>query len=294
MKTSLSNKLFFCAAVLAVGILGQTTAQAQIGGVPLWTNTYNGPANGDDQARAMAVDSGGNVLVTGSSSGSGSGLDYATIKYSAAGVPLWTNLCSGPGNGNDQARAVVVDASGDVFVTGSSTGAVSGLDYATIKYSATGVPLWTNRYNGPANGDDQATAMAADSSGNVFVAGSSAGSGSGLDYVTIKYSGAGVALWTNVYNGTGNGDDEARGVAVDGGGNVFVTGRSVGTNFGASDYATIAYSGAGVPLCQCKLGCFAKPQPHQRHVQLQRSQLDELSRPQLPHPLAVGRATRLK
>ena len=51
----------------------------------------------------MAVDGNNNVIVTGYSSGSGSSYDYATIKYSSAGVPLWTNRYNGPGNGSDYA-----------------------------------------------------------------------------------------------------------------------------------------------------------------------------------------------
>ena len=63
------------------------------------------------------------------------------------------------------------------------------------------MPLWTNRYNGPANSYDAATAVAVDASGNVFVTGVMT---AGIDYATIAYSGAGVPLWTNRYNGPGN------------------------------------------------------------------------------------------
>src|SRR5215472_16090371 len=98
------RKSFYCgylAASLAlgawVGYCPQTFAQV---GTPMWTNRYNGPANGDDQANAIAVDSSGNVFVTGVSAGSGGGTDYATIKYSNAGVPKWTNRYNGPGNGS--------------------------------------------------------------------------------------------------------------------------------------------------------------------------------------------------
>ncbi len=212
-------------------------------GVPLWTNRYNGPANGYHQAYAVAVDASGNVFVTGDSTGSGGNYDYATIAYSGSGVPLWTNRYNGPENGNDLARALAVDASGNVFVTGYSyDGSGGNEDYATIAYSGAGVPLWTNRYNGPENYPDIAKAVAVDGSGNVFVTGSSFGSGGGYDHATIAYSGTGVPLWTNRYNGPDNNDDQANAVAVDGNGNVFVTGSSGG------DYATIAYSGAGVPL----------------------------------------------
>lgn len=42
---------------------------------------YNGPGNGVDEAHALAVDSGGNVYVTGKSAGDGTSFDFATIKY---------------------------------------------------------------------------------------------------------------------------------------------------------------------------------------------------------------------
>jgi uncharacterized delta-60 repeat protein len=216
-------------------------------GVALWTNRYNGPGNLSDLAYAVAVDASNNVIVTGASTGSGLYYDYATIKYSSAGVPLWTNRYTGPGNANGQANSVAVDGSNDIIVTGYSTGSGSGYDYATIKYSSAGVPLWTNRYNGPGNGDDEAVAVASDASNNVVVTGFSNGGGSSYDYATLKYSSAGVPLWTNRYNGPGNGPDEATAVAVDGSNNVLVTGYSTNSASGY-DYATLKYSSAGVPL----------------------------------------------
>ena len=113
-------------------------------------------------------------------------------------------------------------------------------------HGQTAVQAWVQRYNGPGNSGDFANAVAVDGSGNVFVTGLSIGSGNSFDYATIKYSGAGVALWTNRYNGPGNNDDEAHAMAVDGSGNVFVTGRSIASGSLYDDYATIAYSGAGV------------------------------------------------
>ena len=216
------------------------TIEYSSAGVPLWTNRYNGSGNGNDIAVAVAVDGSNNVIVTGWSMGSGSTNDYATIKYSGAGVPLWTNRYNGPGNGDDEAWGVAVDGNNDVIVTGYSIGTGSGYDYATIKYSSAGVPLWTNRYNGPGNGDDVAKKVAVDGSNNVIVTGYSVGSGTTNDYTTIKYSSAGVPLWTKRYNGPGNGDDKAYGVALDYCGNVIVTGGSLGSG-GSNDFATVKY-----------------------------------------------------
>jgi len=109
-----------------------------------WVRRYNGPGNGDHQATALAVDGSNNVIVTGYSTGSGSDWDYATIKYSSAGVPLWTNRYNGPGGGDDQANAVAVDRSGNVVVIGNSTGSGVDSDFATIKCTCVPELVMTN------------------------------------------------------------------------------------------------------------------------------------------------------
>jgi beta-propeller repeat-containing protein len=216
-------------------------------GLPLWTNGYHGPASRANFPAAIAVDRDGNVFVTGSSDVPP--FDYATIKYSNTGQPLWKNLYDGPAHGNDYGSAIAVDGGGDAFVTGGS-GGVAGFDLATIKYSNAGVPLWTNRYR--TDGGISAN-MAVDRDGNVFVTGDSLASNGSEDFATIKYSNAGLLLWTRRYNGPGNSSDiPSGGIAVDSAGNVFVTGRSINRNINYDerffDYATVAYSNTGVPL----------------------------------------------
>ena len=212
-----------------------------------WTMRYNGPGNGDDFPRALAVDAQGNVYVTGYSYGVGSGYDYATIKYSPSGELLWAKRYSGPGHGGDVANALAVDAQGNVYVTGYSTGLSSWEDYATIKYSPNGERLWVRRYNGPGNGWDDARALAVDAQGNVYVTGSSMRVGYVEDYATIKYSPNGDPLWVRRYNGPGNGTDYAWALALDAEGSVYVTGHSsrVGSYY---DCATIKYSPNGERL----------------------------------------------
>src|SRR5439155_24833982 len=164
--------------------------------------------------------------------------DYATIKYSGAGVALWTNRYDGPGNGADNAVALATDSGGNVFVTGTSLGGF--YDYATVAYSSTGMPLWTNRYHGPGTGENHASAIAVDRNGNVIVTGDSPDGydSTTLHYATVAYSNQGIGLWTNRYNGPGISRDCATAIAVDRSGNVFVTG---GSETPSGDYATVAY-----------------------------------------------------
>jgi hypothetical protein len=97
-----------------------------------WVQRYGGHGSRDDSPRAVAMDGAGNVIVTGSSYGASSSPDFATIKYSGAGVPLWTNRYHGL---NDSAIAVAVDEDDNVVVSGI---------FATIKYLSSGTAVWTN------------------------------------------------------------------------------------------------------------------------------------------------------
>jgi uncharacterized delta-60 repeat protein len=211
-----------------------------------WVASYNGPVNGSDSGVTIAVDSTGNVYVTGYSPGSGTGYDFATVKYDSAGVEQWAARYNGTASGFDMGRAIAVDPSGNVYVTGRSTETGSGDDYATIKYAGNGVQQWVAHYNGPGNALDSATAIAVDPSGNVYVTGTSAGNGTSADFATIKYSSAGSEQWVRRYNGPADGMDDGVAIAVDPSGNVYVTGPSaaIGTD---SDYATIKYDGSGAP-----------------------------------------------
>jgi hypothetical protein len=227
-------------------VLCPSSAHAQ-GGVPVWTNRFNGLGNGNDSpgggyqiARCLAVDGIGNVFVTGRTLNAETNYDYVTIKYSNGGAPLWTNYYDGFAHGDDGARAISVDSNGNVFVTGVSAG-----DFLTIKYSSTGVPLWTNRFDGLAHSGDQPWAIAVGSSGNTFVTGGSY-DGSQFDYATVAYSNEGMPLWTNFYAGPANHYDEGNFIAVDSNGNVIVAGYSENAlNNNNQAYATIKYSSAG-------------------------------------------------
>ena len=159
----------------------------------------------------------------------------------------WTQRYEGPQKSRDVAYKVACDADGNVIAAGYTDDSVYGGDVLVIKYSNSGVPVWTNRYNGPTSEEDRPNALAVDANGNVFVAGFSIRNGY-WDWVTVAYSAAGAPLWTNGYSRPLNGDDSAEALTVDQSGNIFVTGYS------GADILTIAYSNTGVPLWTNRCG----------------------------------------
>ena len=81
---------------------------------------------------------------------------------------------------SEDAKALAVDAAGNIYVTGGSSG-----DYATVKYNSAGFQQWAVRFNAPGNNSDAAVDIAADDSGNVYVTGASYLVSSNNDFVTI-------------------------------------------------------------------------------------------------------------
>ena len=210
-----------------------------------WVVRYNGPRNGSDIAHAITVDNQGNAYVTGGSEGISTDLDFATLKYATDSSLLWVARYNGPANFVDVALAILLDGQGSVYVAGDSYGG-SGFDYdyAIVKYNSSGQLLWVRRYNGTGSREDRFSALAVDRQGNAYLTGSSFDSGVDWDFVTVKYDANGNQVWIRRYNRLGNSNDYARAIAVDGYGNVYVTGASTGSGTGY-DYATVKYDANG-------------------------------------------------
>lgn len=218
------------------------TVKMNSSGDTLWTKTYNGTDNNDDEISALAIDLSGNVYVTGTAKGSTSDDDYVTIKYNSSGVQQWTATYNHTANQEDQANSIAVDASGNVFVTGQSDGDATAAvdeDYATVKYNSSGIQQWVMRYDN--NGaTDRAVKVLAGISGNIYVTGRS-DNGTDDDFITIKYSTSGIVVWMSTFD---NGDnDKADAMAIDTAENVYVTGRSNDGTY--DDILTIKYNSSG-------------------------------------------------
>ena len=222
-----------------------TTLKYNSSGNLIWERSINGNRSSDDRGADVHADDSGNIFVLGTVSDSISFFDFLTAKFSPSGALLWSRTYNGPVNGNDLASSMSADRAGNIIVTGSSLGAGTINDFVTIKYDINGNELWVRRYNGPANGNDNFTFVAADDSGNVAVTGSSVGTGTGLDFATLKYSPSGELLWLARYTGPSNSVfDEPKAICTDSDGNIFVTGSSIGQNT-SYDFAVVKYSSAG-------------------------------------------------
>jgi hypothetical protein len=137
-------------------------------------------------------------------------------------------------------NSVAVDTNGNVVITGELQGRAdfggavltsSGVqDIFMAKYSSSGALLWSKRFG--ATGSDIGYGIGVDTSGNVLVIGQFQGtvdfgggsliSAGGADIFIAKYSSSGAHLWSKRFGGTGN--DVGYGIAVQGNGDMALTG----------------------------------------------------------------------
>ncbi|MBK9449905.1 MAG: SBBP repeat-containing protein [Bacteroidetes bacterium] len=153
----------------------------------LWDVDYSSSGNHDDEGNALAIDpSNGNVYVGGFKDVSGQGTDFVTLMYNDAGSLQWSAMWNDTADGGDTVKALVVDASGNVTVTGSAWNG-SSLDYHTVQYDDTGTLLWERSFNDKYNFTDAPMDIALTSDNGVVVTGQSLNPDSTWSYVTVKY-----------------------------------------------------------------------------------------------------------
>ncbi len=164
-----------------------------------WVARYDGPG-GAEQFRDMAVDSAGNVYVTGTAYNNNS-TEALTVKYDREGKELWVRRYGGTeAIGAAVPQVLILDAKGDLYVAGEAF---------LVKYDADGNILWERS-------GVSIFSAATDATGNVYVLGTLS-TAETPERVTIKYSATGEELWT-IHN------PGACSLALDAEGNVFILG----------------------------------------------------------------------
>ena len=224
-------------------------------GSRLWIVNYDG--GGHDYPSSVIFDSSGNIYVTGYTfQAASNSYDLFTRKYNGSnGATLWTVIYDHSG-GADQAKSLVIDPGGNLYITGSVTNSAGNTDYYTAKYNASsGAKLWQEVYDGPGAGEDEAVSISRDPyNGDVVVAGTHLGAEGNHDFHIIRYGADGLVIWGKTLDRSGT-DDHLTAMGMDTSGNICVTGNTVtggNTDISAIKYdydgeiiGSIQYNGAG-------------------------------------------------
>jgi uncharacterized delta-60 repeat protein len=211
-------------------------------GAVIWTDVFNGAGAGDDFTRSLAIDTSGDVYVTGSSVTATGNEDFYTIKYNGAtGTRTWERSYNGGANGVDEAISVKVDpVNGQAVVAGAALTSSGNNDFHVIRYDTEGNLLWQRTLDRPSSNDFVAAA-AMDHSGNMHIAGYTDG-GSNTDILSVWYNAEGTFSGGMTYDGAAGGNDEASSITVNNTGEAFIGGHSINAS-GNADYIVLKVSG---------------------------------------------------
>ncbi len=204
------------------------TAAIAPDGTTIWTQTWDGPQNGNDQARDIALGANGILYVSGSTPNSSSYANVLVLAYDAAtGVLLDTIIYASGSFISESAYYIAVGANGEIYVAGSTNG--DGADVAVMKFDSTGQLLWRQTWDGPAASPfsgDTAKELRLDPSGDPVVAIHGLMSSLQPDYVVIKYAASdGAKIWETNWGVSGG--DYISSMEIDAAGNVYATGIGI-------------------------------------------------------------------
>jgi hypothetical protein len=206
----------------------------------------------DDIAVGVAVNTAGDVYVSGSGGGPQSARDVRTVKYSSAGDTLWRQVWDNPAtHGLDRPRAVALDNADRLVVVGESWGGLgtpeaTGEDFLVLKYAPNGNLLQSRLQPMSAGaGADVAHAVAIDNGNNIYLTGEASQSVNAFA-ATIRFSSSADSIWSRRHAGGGS---IGRGIVADGSRGV-VAGGDVATG----DIFLVRYSvTTGDPLWDVRL-----------------------------------------
>jgi hypothetical protein len=166
----------------------------------------------------------------------------------ALGMPAlaeeWVARYNGPANGYDWGESIAVDTNGSVYVTGVVYSSSSHYYHVIISYDSSGTEQWAAGYSGPSLDYNMPYKITLNDTGNTRVQGTTYGLGPPGDCVAVRRDSSGVEEGTVVFNGPCDGIDQPSAVAVDEGGNVYLTGWTYDPDTGR-DYVTVKYDSLG-------------------------------------------------
>jgi outer membrane protein assembly factor BamB len=272
--TGLNNGTVYHYVVTAVNSVGESAESTEVSATPNKFTQQLGVSGKATRAFGVTTDANGNILVAGSTNGGLDGntltgtIDFFVTKYDSAGAKQWTRQL-GVADRATLASGVATDTDGNIIVAGATDGGLDGntltgtQDFFLTKYDSTGAKQWT-RQLGVAGRNTGANGVATDTDGNIFVAGSTDGGLDGnpltgtVDFFLTKYDSTGAKQWTRQL-GAALRDTNAKGVATDTDGNIFVAGFTFGeldenTQTGTVDFFLTKYDSTGAKQWTRQLG----------------------------------------
>jgi uncharacterized delta-60 repeat protein len=215
-----------------------------------WIAIHDGQIpNSFDTGNDIAVDSAGNIYITGiTQQDSGKGYDITTLKYSPSGQILWQFSDNILNNSDDRGLYLALDGWANVYFTGSSTNNDQNSQIITYKCDSNGRRKWTACYKSP-QPRARPFGIAVDSHRHVYICGTSPSDSSDGDFVLMKYDSSGVLLWDNRIYGHGGNVARATGLAIDADDNIYTTGWFRNEN-DRTDFITVKYNPAGQQIWQ--------------------------------------------
>ncbi len=199
---------------------------------------------GNDYARALTVDSVGDIYMTGLIATSNGNTDIYTVRYKGSDgtiVTGWPQTYNGYADGIDEPVAVNIDpVDGGVVVAGNTYTVDSENDLHTIRYDSAGNVVWQRTLYRPDN-DDFAVDMVMDLSGNAHIL-ADTNNGTDWDIHTVQYDHTGKFINGTIYAGVAGGDDAAYESAVNMHGEVFIAGYTENASLNP-DYLVVKLDG---------------------------------------------------
>lgn len=142
-------------------------------------------------------------------------------------------------------NSVQRSSDGYIYICGATLNADGNYDVILTKMTANNESIWSVTYAGMAGGDDFASDLVIDNSGDIIVTGTEYISSTNYNAVTIKYNSSGIQQWITTYNGPSNSLDGGVSIGHDANNNIFVCGGSYGANT-SSDFLCIKYNSSGL------------------------------------------------